>query len=273
MQHEIKKYPVQHFLLKKYIKFFWELKIDQAQINHRIIPQRNINMRFNLNGNTQYLNLGERKQVLENVFFSGLQDHFLNAHIITDGNVHILGACFMPDGFYPFMRIHLSEFKNRLLGADEVGFRSANSLIHQLNEIPEPALRISLLEKELLLKLTKDDPVPDKFRQMFAALQNIENASGLSNFCLRNNIDIRQLERLYNKYVGVSAKAFLTLNRFHKSLNQLLYADYEKFSDLAFDNDYFDQMHFIKEFKRFTGNTPKNFIRQNNSILQIGKLT
>jgi AraC-like DNA-binding protein len=84
---------------------------------------------------------------------------------------------------------------------------------------------------------------------------------------------MRTLERMYNKYVGVSANTYGTLNRFHKSLNQLLYTDYSKLSDLAFDNGYFDQMHFIKEFKRFAGNTPKNFIHQNNSILQIGKLS
>jgi AraC-like DNA-binding protein len=77
---------------------------------------------------------------------------------------------------------------------------------------------------------------------------------------------------MYNKYLGVPATTFGKLNRFHNSMNQLLSNDFSKLSDLAFDNGYFDQMHFIRDFKRFTGDTPKNFIRQNNSILQIGKL-
>jgi AraC-like DNA-binding protein len=84
---------------------------------------------------------------------------------------------------------------------------------------------------------------------------------------------VRKLERLYNKYVGVSASTFSTLNRFHTSFNHLLYNDFSKLSDLAYDNGYFDQTHFIKVFKRFTGNTPKSFIHQRDSILQIGKLT
>lgn len=47
---------------------------------------------------------------------------------------------------------------------------------------------------------------------------------------------------------------------------------FSKFSDLAYDNEYYDQMHFIREFKRFTGYTPGMFVKKNNSILQIGKM-
>jgi AraC-like DNA-binding protein len=76
---------------------------------------------------------------------------------------------------------------------------------------------------------------------------------------------------MFNKYVGVTASTFGTLNRFHGTLNQLLYSDFSKLSDLAYDNGYFDQMHFIKDFKRFAGDTPRRFVSRKNSILQIGK--
>ena len=111
------------------------------------------------------------------------------------------------------------------------------------------------------------------FRQIFKVLNDSCNPAQISEFCIQNNISIRSLERMFNKYVGVSASTYFTLNRFHVSTNQLLYNNFHKFSDLAFDNGYFDQMHFIRDFKRFTGNTPKSFIQQQNSILQIGKYT
>jgi AraC-like DNA-binding protein len=55
-------------------------------------------------------------------------------------------------------------------------------------------------------------------------------------------------------------------------VNQLLKQDFSKLSDVAYDYGYCDQMHFIKDFKRFAGNTPKSFVTRNDSILQIGKL-
>lgn len=67
-------------------------------------------------------------------------------------------------------------------------------------------------------------------------------------------------------YVGLSASTYCSLNRFHRSLNQLLRTDYTKLSDLAVDNDFFDQTHFTKEFKRFAGNTPEQVVEKADVI-------
>jgi AraC-like DNA-binding protein len=212
------------------------------------------------------------EQLLESVYFSGLHDHFCNSHIKLNGKVDMLGICFYPEGFFPFLKVPVSEFKNQILGANEVGFKMINGLSERLKEAPDVASRLSILENELVLMLLNGNPTPENFWLLFNALKHSENTLQIAEFCKRNNIGIRQLERMYNKYVGVSANTYSTLNRFHTSLNQLLIQDYSKLSDLAFDNGYFDQMHFIKDFKRFAGDTPRNFANQKKSILQIGKL-
>jgi AraC-like DNA-binding protein len=273
MQTDIKRYPVRHPLLKNYIRFFWELYIDYAQLNHKIIPQRNINLRFNLSETPQYACTDGKDHLLENVFFSGLHDNFKNTNLKMNGKVHMLGVCFFPDGFYPFFKIPVSEFKNQLLGACEIGFKLTREISEKLFEANGAESRLDILENDLLLILVNSEKTPEKFRQIFNTLKQIDNSRQITEFCHSNNIGIRNLERMYNKYVGVSANTYATLNRFHKSLNQLLYNDYSRLSDLAYDNGYFDQMHFIKEFRRFTGNTPKSFVHQKDSILQIGKLS
>jgi AraC-like DNA-binding protein len=273
MMNEIRRYPVQLPLLKNYIKFFWELHIEHSQLNHKIIPQRNINLRFNLNETPHYLSSDGKEHLLEDIYFSGLHDHFRDANLKLNGKVDVLGICFYPEGFYPFFKIPVSEFKNQILGASEVGFRLANTVREPLKEAPDAASRLKILENELALLLVNGSHPPENFRQIFNALKQSDSSHQISEFSQRNNIGMRQLERMFNKYVGVPASTYNTLNRFHKSLNQLLYNDYSKLSDLAFDNGYFDQMHFIKDFKRYAGNSPKNFVHQNDSILQIGKLT
>ena len=273
MQNEIRRYPVQHPLLKNYIKFFWELHIENAYLNHKIIPQRNINLRINLNETPHSINSNGVEHLLEDIYFSGLHDHFKNMQLKINGKVDVLGVCFFTDGFYPFFKIPVSEFKNQLLGAREVGFKITKTITERLKEATDIYSRLSILENELTLLLINTNQTSVKFRQIFNALKQNDNDQQISEFCNLNNIGIRNLERLYNKYVGVSANTYSTLNRFHKSLNSLLFNDYSKLSDLAYDNGYFDQMHFIKEFKRFAGNTPHSFVHQNDSILQIGKLT
>lgn len=273
MLHEIKKYPVRNPLLKRYIKFFWEIHAEHIQLNHKLIPQRNINLRFNLCETPQYVCLNEKEQLLEDVFFSGIQNRYLNASLKLNGRVDVLGVCFLPEGFFPFLKIPVCEFKNQLLGAGEVGFKPAKTINERLREAPNADARLNILENELALLLVKSNPIPENFYKLFNALNLTDNSLQISEFCQHNNISIRKLERMFNKYVGISALTYSTINRFHNSLNQLLSNDYSKLSDVAYGNGYFDQMHFIKEFKRFTGNTPKSFVHQNNSILQIGKLT
>lgn len=272
MQYQIKKYAVKNPLLKNYIKFFWEIHTDYMELNHKLIPQRNINLRFNLSETPQYVYSDSKENLLEEVFFSGLQDHFINTQLQLTGKAHMFGICFLPDGFYPFLKIPVSELKNQLLGANEIGFKPATRISERLKEAPDIVTRLTIIEEELVMLLDNNNYTPDSFRQIFDIFRQNDSSFQIVEFCRQNNIGIRKLERMYNKYVGVSAMTYSTLNRFHKSLNQLLFADYSKLSDIAYNNGYFDQMHFIKDFKRFSGNTPKNFISKNDSMLQIGKL-
>lgn len=269
MNEVLQKYPVLHPLLKRYIKFFWEIEADFMQLDHKIIPVRNIDLKFNLTETPHYLQINNKSQLLERVYFSGLQDHFRNAHILLQGKVHVLGICFYPEGFYPFLKIPVSEYKNLLLGAAEAGLSSIRSIHEKLMETPDANGRLHILENELLSLIDGKIQTPESFCQIFDSFKESNPLTQVAEFCQKNNLGARKLERMFNKYVGVSAKTYRLLNRFQDSMNQLFHSDYSKLSDIAYDNAYFDQMHFIKDFKRFAGNTPKKFIRQNNSMLHL----
>jgi len=272
MQNKIKKYQVQHPLLRKYIDFFWQLHIEQTQLNHKLIPQRNINMRINLCSTPHYVCRGDNEVLLDDVYFLGLQNKYANAQLKLDGNVDVMGICFKPYGFYPFLKIPVSEFKNQILGADEVGFKIAKRISERLKGGANISNRLAILENELLSLLDNSNQHLDKFQAIFNALKK-EKTLQINAFCKNNSVNIRQIERFYSKYIGLPPNTYATLNRFHCSLSQLLNTKSLKLSDLAYDNEYFDQMHFIKDFKRYAGSTPKSFINKENSILQIGKLT
>ena len=273
MNHTITKYPVQHPLLRNYVKFIWELKIEKAQLDHAIVPQRNISLRFNLSDTPQYCIKDKDEHRLENVNFAGLQDRNTNARLKLDGKVHVIGISFLPDGFFPFFNIPLREFRNEIVGAGETGNRTIRDLPEKIKDQSDYKERLKVIEDELLKILIHNNKTPDHFRMIFNHLKNCDNTSGISGFCKRNNMSVRSLERMFDKYIGVPASTYFMLNRFHHSLNQLLQNNFEKLSDLAFDNGYFDQMHFIRDFKRFAGDTPTGFVQQKNSILHIGKLS
>jgi AraC-like DNA-binding protein len=65
----------------------------------------------------------------------------------------------------------------------------------------------------------------------------------------------RYLQKLFIDMVGISPSAYFSVYRFNKSLARILSTDHS-LTAIGYDCGYYDQAHFIKEFKKFTGITP-----------------
>ncbi|TGM33653.1 AraC family transcriptional regulator [Leptospira biflexa] len=81
-------------------------------------------------------------------------------------------------------------------------------------------------------------------------IQNIANELGISE---------RTLQRKFQKSVGLTPKQFATIIRFHTSLHGLNEDKNIKLTDIAYENGYSDQSHFIRQFKSFTKEKPFQF--------------
>jgi AraC-like DNA-binding protein len=70
----------------------------------------------------------------------------------------------------------------------------------------------------------------------------------------------RSFQRLFEKNVGISPNLFRRINQFNKAFQQLNNRQFQNLSDVAFDNGYSDQSHYIKSFKEFTSITPTEYL-------------
>jgi transcriptional regulator GlxA family with amidase domain len=73
---------------------------------------------------------------------------------------------------------------------------------------------------------------------------------------------VRQLQRKFQRDVGASPKFFARTLRFEQAQRRLMLEPETELTGLAFDCGYFDQAHFIKEFRVFTGKTPSAYADQ-----------
>ena len=65
----------------------------------------------------------------------------------------------------------------------------------------------------------------------------------------------RYIQKLYLANIGISPAAFTAVVRFNRSLHQVLHTS-ASLTAIAYECGYYDQAHFIKEFRKFTGITP-----------------
>lgn len=80
------------------------------------------------------------------------------------------------------------------------------------------------------------------------------------------NINYKKLERLFNKFLGINPKTYIRIIRFNSVINQYKSAEVSNLTQLGLQNGFFDQSHFIREFKQFTSLTPKQFFEKDKSF-------
>jgi AraC-like DNA-binding protein len=89
-------------------------------------------------------------------------------------------------------------------------------------------------------------------------LQGSDNIDNIETIAGRYNISTRYLSKLFLQYTGVTPKLYTKINRFQQSL-QLISEKQDSLTSIAYDCGYFDQSHFIRDFKSFAGFTPSAY--------------
>ena len=95
----------------------------------------------------------------------------------------------------------------------------------------------------------------------YAVAQILDSNGNISMRDLQEELQIseKSLERKFKDHVGIPPKLFSGICRYQASLHQLKNNQYNKLSDIAYENDYADQSHFIRSFKKYTGCSPQQF--------------
>ena len=91
-------------------------------------------------------------------------------------------------------------------------------------------------------------------QSIYCGIQNIDRLAQTA--CL----EYKQFKRIFADYVGANPKDYLRVIRFQKALHTLQIQPNISFTQLSYECGYYDQAHFIKEFKQFSGYTPTEYM-------------
>lgn len=188
--------------------------------------------------------------------FTGLWDG-PRRHEHRDGNTVVL-VHFTPVGAACLVTEPLEEFANGTASLRSLAGESGDieRVEEQLNEAPNHARRVALLEAFLLARAARSEPDP----LVAAAVEWIECAPLETRIAaLTKHIGLSQsaLERRFRRAVGVTPRKFASLVRLQRVLR--LHEPGMRLTRLAASAGYFDQSHFIHEFRRFSGVTPSAY--------------
>lgn len=184
------------------------------------------------------------------------------------GGVQMLAVIFRPAAFFEFFGWPLYEFSDQTVPlSDTEGRVEFRSLQEHLQEKKAPAQQALVLDTYFLQKIkNKKESNP----AILHALAEINKKRGIArprHLLAKSGVGSRQLRRLFNDHLGMPPRDFLRIYRFFSAYWAILSGRFENLTQLALDNGYYDQAHFIHEFQEFTGMSPHQFIKKQFLIL------
>ena len=190
-----------------------------------------------------------------NLYFVGNRD--ISVQVCTaEGKTGFIGIEFYPHGAYQLFGIPMYETANRLLSADELIPHWGNDTNEQLNNIIDSIEKVNFIQKKLETLLRKNqlqNPYIEYCVNMLKASYGLISIAELEK---KTGYSRRYLEMLFKKHVGFSPKVLAGIFRFQKFYKKWAAGQsFEEFKEELY-NYYYDQSHFVKEFKRMTGFSP-----------------
>lgn len=173
----------------------------------------------------------------------------------------IFGICFKPGAFYPLVKMSMAAYTDRtFLVSDvfgEVGAVLCDSILSAQDDIERVRIAEAFL-RESLPQLDEDDRLTRTAVDMIIDDCDITKVDDLVN---RTGLNKRKLQRLFSQYVGVSPKAVIQRYRLNDAADHLLTHPATDATRVAVEYGYFDQSHFIRDFKETVGKTPSRFAK------------
>jgi AraC-like DNA-binding protein len=230
----------------------------------RILPDGCVELIFNLAEAFKRHHSNRELEIQPQTLVAGQMRRY--AMIAPTGRVKLFGVRFHPGGAYPFFQFPLSELTDQIIGFDGVWNRAGKELADRIQSARSVRERIGIIETTLLARLEQCHSAD---RLVDAVVKTIIAREGLVSVDrLRRNLGVseRQLERKFQKMVGITPKFLCRTLRFQKIFKAVAGNQAVNWGFIASECGYYDQAHFIRDFKEFSGQNPSAYFSEDHEL-------
>ncbi len=257
-----------HKDLESIVKFYWTLEVpfDPKNQKQKIVPDGCIEMTFNFGDKIKRFTSGTDFILHPNSMVMGQRTKSFD--ILPIGNVDTFAICFYPVGFANFVTMPLENLVDKETPISELfGQVEAQVLEQQMTQAADTRQRIDIIEAFFLKMLVGKNTISNIVKSTVDVLLKTNGTTPINDILIDDISKRRQLERHFRKQIGISPKQLSKAIRLQATLNLLLNKKSKTLTEIAYESEYFDQNHFIKDFKELVGVTPKEYIGNEHMAL------
>lgn len=241
--------------LKPYIKYF-VVSENELESKYNVFPSSGLVIGFQYKGQ-----LSTFKNTTENQLASAGATGVTDSYKIFKNSADIgtILVYFTEIGFTNFASQPANELFNLNISLDNIFDKNEIGIIEEkLMIVSTDKERVKIVEQFLLSQL-KDIETDKLIVEAVKLIYETKGAIRIKELNDKLHISQSPFEKRFRKVVGTTAKKFASIVRFNTVLDNL--NETKSLTEICYENNFFDQAHFIRDFKKYTGNTPENFKR------------
>jgi AraC-like DNA-binding protein len=249
--------------LDGFIDFLWYWE-GEAPLHAKdiITASRSFGMQIDLTTDRAYWYDGENYEhanPLRGMSLAGAQraPFAINAH-----QPKIMGVSFLPGGAFPFFGPAAHEFGETHTALTDIWGRDAERLHQRLVQAPTPNDKFAILETALVSLAPRAFEHHPAVAMALERFERSPHRASVGAMVRAAEIDQKKFIRLFTSEVGMTPKLYLRVARFERVIDRIHFAKHVDWWDIVEQYGYYDQSHFIRDFKEFTGIAPTEWLGQ-----------
>lgn len=247
--------------LNFYINRFYYLNDSASLPREKILPLPAIDLKINFGGVFQVYDT-DHSGLFTTLTESWALGLWSTYHIVGwPLDLQYVGVSFKAGGAYRFLGLPLSELQNQVVSLDAIWGTFAAELRERLYAAPTIQARFALLEQFLLARLCEAPHGLKAVQYAVGEIARYHGALSIRELSNRMGLSQKHLITQFRQMVGCTPKELARLYRFAQVLEGIDPTQPVDWTLVAHQFCYYDQSHFIRDFRGFTGHTPTDYLR------------
>jgi AraC-like DNA-binding protein len=255
--------------LSDFVALLWLYEgYRQPHAKERLLPDGSMELVVNLNDDLTRIyepRDTERFRTLTGSVVVGAHSEYF---VIDTAEQHtVAGVHFKPGGAFPFLGLPASELRNTLVSLEDLWGGLARQLRERLLEAGTPQAKLQVLERVLLARAAarlERHPAVSFALQEFHGLPHTRTIAAVTG---QIGLSAKRFIQVFSGEVGLTPKLFCRVRRFQRVLRRIGARRPVEWAAVAADCGYFDQAHFIRDFRAFSGINPSAYVAQRTEHL------
>ena len=182
---------------------------------------------------------------------------------------NIFSVRFKLGGIYPVFKIPVHTFANDFFELNVLLGNGYKELEEKLFNAHPTGKRIEIIEDYLLKKIYSGNNYDYNFVDTCSKILLQNPSHDIKTLTDELNTNYKTIERKFQKVIGLTLMELLKIRRFNNAVYSMYSCKYNSLTAIAYSCGYFDQSHFIREFKQLTTFSPREFLKEQFTIVQV----